>query len=321
MCGHCQAGAGIFARRLHPDRGGRVTRILLVGVAVADFVFNVNAMPRKAQKYRATNAHICGGGNAANSAVAASRLGAHAMLAARVGDDFVGGFILGELSRQNVDTALVRRIADGASSFSSIYVDQAGERQITNFRGQRLGEDAEWLDDVPEFDVLLADNRWEPLTVKAIQIAHARNVPAIVDAEPPFDQDVVKLATHVAFSAQGIHDFTGIEHPVAALQSASSKLDAWVCVTNGAEGTYFIEDGRVENVPAIAVEAKETLGAGDVWHGAFDVMIAEGRDIRSAIRFANAAGTLKSMRSGGPASAPTRAETEQFLNTHSENNG
>ena len=293
-----------------------MTRILLAGVAVADFVFNVDAMPRKAEKYRAASAHICGGGNAANSAVAASRLGAGAMLAARVGDDFVGRFILDELARHAVDTTRVNCITGGVSSFSSIYVDSAGERQITNFRGEGLGEDAEWLDDVPEFDVLLADNRWQPLTVKAIQIAHDRNIPAIVDAEPPFDQDTVKLASHVAFSAQGIYDFTGIEHPVAALQAASSELDAWVCVTNGAEGTYFIEDGRVENLPAIAVEAKETLGAGDVWHGAFAVMIAEGRDIRSAIRFANAAGTLKSMRSGGPASAPTRAETEQFLNEH-----
>lgn len=298
-----------------------MTRILLAGVAVADLVFNVDAMPRKAEKYRATDAHICGGGNAANSAVAASRLGATAMLAARVGDDFVGRFILDELARHNVDTMLVNCITGGASSFSSIYIDKTGERQITNFRGKHLGEDAEWLDDVPEFDVLLADNRWEPLTRRAIQIAHDRNIPAIVDAEPPFDQDAVKLASHVAFSAQGIYDFTGQPDPAAALEIASEKLDAWVCVTNGAEGTYFIEDGRVENVPAIAVEAKETLGAGDVWHGAFAIMIAEGRDIRSAIQFANAAGTLKSMRSGGPANAPTRSETEQFLNTHCQNSG
>ena len=296
-----------------------MTRILLAGVAVADFVFNVDVMPRKAEKYRATSAHICGGGNAANAAVAASRLGAKAMLAARVGDDFVGRFILDELARHEVDTRLVNCITGGVSSFSSIYVDSAGERQITNFRGEGLGEDAEWLDNVPEFDVLLADNRWEPLTVRAIQIAHDRNVPAIVDAEPPFDPDAVKLASHVAFSAQGIYDFTGIEHPVAALQAASSQLDAWVCVTNGDEGTYFIEDGRIENLPAITVEAKETLGAGDVWHGAFAVMIAEGHGIRSAVQFANAAGTLKSLRSGGPASAPTRAETEQFLNTHDQN--
>ncbi len=295
-----------------------MTRILLAGVAVADFVFNVDAMPRKAEKYRATSAHICGGGNAANSAVAVSRLGAQAMLAARVGDDFVGDFILGELNRQNVDISLVKRIGGGASSFSSIYVDRSGERQITNFRGRDLGRDAEWLDDVPAFDLLLVDNRWEPLTRRAIRIARNRNIPAIVDAEPPFDQDAVGLATHIAFSAQGLRDFIGLEDPAAALQAAASKLDAWICVTNGAEGTYFIEDGRVENIPAVAVEAKETLGAGDVWHGAFAVMIARGHDVRGAIQFANAAGTLKSMRPGGPASAPTMTETEQFLNTHHE---
>lgn len=298
-----------------------MTRVLLAGVAVADFVFDVDEMPRKAEKYRARDARMCGGGNAANSAVAVRRLGAQAMLAARIGDDFVGGFILDELRTQNVDTSLVRQCAGGRSSFSSIYVDQTGERQITNFRGQGLGEDAEWLAGVPEFDVLLADNRWEPLTRRAIRIARERNLPAIVDAEPPFSEDAVELATHIAFSAQGIRDFTGVEDPVAALEIASRKLDAWVCVTNGEEGTYFIENGRVENIPAIAVKARETLGAGDVWHGAFAVMIAEGHDVRSAIQFANAAGTLKSARSGGPASAPTRAETEQFLVTHCTHSG
>ncbi|MEM7637392.1 MAG: PfkB family carbohydrate kinase, partial [Pseudomonadota bacterium] len=176
-----------------------MTRILLAGVAVADFVFNLDAMPRKAEKYRATNAHICGGGNAANSAVAASRLGASAMLAARVGDDFVGKFIVDELTGHGVDTALVNCVTGGASSFSSIYIDKAGERQITNFRGNGLGEDAEWLDDVPEFDVLLADNRWEPLTRRAIRIARDRTVPANFDAEPPFDEDGVKQASPDAF--------------------------------------------------------------------------------------------------------------------------
>lgn len=293
-----------------------MSRILLAGVAVADLVFNVDEMPRKPEKYRARDAHIFSGGNAANSAVAVSRLGAQAMLAARVGEDFVGGFILDELNRHNVDTSLVKRITGGASSFSAIHVDLAGERQITNYRGQDLGEDADWLADVPAFDVLMADNRWEPLTRRAIEIAHERNLPAIVDAEPPFCEDAVKFATHVAFSAQGIRDYTGLENPAAALELASRKLNAWVCVTNGAEGTYFIENGRVENIPAIAIEARETLGAGDVWHGAFAVMIAEGRDVRSAIRFANAAGTLKSARSGGPASSPGRLETEQFLASH-----
>ncbi|MEM7635558.1 MAG: PfkB family carbohydrate kinase, partial [Pseudomonadota bacterium] len=173
-----------------------------------------------------------------------------------------------------------------------------------------------WVVVVRSFVLLLADIRWAPQTGRVSRSARDRNVPAIVDAEPPFDEDTVKLASHVAFSAQGIRDFTGVEHPAAALQVASSKLDAWVCVTNGAEGTYFMEAGRVENIPAIPVQARETLGAGDVWHAAFAVMIAEGQDVRTAVQFANAAGTLKSARPGGPASAPTRAETEQFLAAH-----
>lgn len=290
-----------------------MTRILLAGNAVLDFVFTMAAMPRRAEKYRADDAYISGGGNAANSAVAASRLGAQAMLACRLGEDPVGALILDDLAREGVDTSLVRRVPGAVSSFSSIYVDGAGERQIMNFRGRGLGEETGWMDQAPRFDAVMADNRVPSLTRKAIDLATARGVPAIIDAEPPFDEVAVRGASHIAFSWQGLRTFTGLDDPGSALTSASERLRTWVCVTDGANGTYYLEDGHVVNVPAIVVEAVDTLGAGDVWHAAFALMLAEGADIPAAVRFANAAGSLKCTRPGGRNGAPARAEVETFL--------
>ena len=64
---------------------------------------------------------------------------------------------------------------------------------------------------------------------------------------------------------------------------------------------------------ALPIEAVDTLGAGDVFHGAFALAIAEGRDIRSAGRFANAASALKCTRPGGRAGIPTRTEVDNLL--------
>jgi sulfofructose kinase len=87
-------------------------------------------------------------------------------------------------------------------------------------------------------------------------------------------------------------------------------LSAWACVTDGEHGVFVAGGGHV---PALPVQAVDTLGAGDVWHGAFALRLAEGAEETEAIRFANAAAALKCARPWGREGCPTRAETEAFL--------
>ena len=65
--------------------------------------------------------------------------------------------------------------------------------------------------------------------------------------------------------------------------------------------------------------AVDTLGAGDVWHGAFALRLAEGADELTAIRFASAAAALKCTRPGGRMGAPSRAEVAAFLKERNGN--
>ena len=102
-----------------------MARILVIGVAVEDFVFQVEALPSEARKYRATDAQVTGGGCAANAAVAIARLGGKAVLGARLGSDHLGDIILSDLARDGVDTDLVQRTEGARSSFISVYVDTA----------------------------------------------------------------------------------------------------------------------------------------------------------------------------------------------------
>jgi sugar/nucleoside kinase (ribokinase family) len=57
----------------------------------------------------------------------------------------------------------------------------------------------------------------------------------------------------------------------------------------------------------------DTLGAGDVFHGAFALAITEKQELRAALRFASAAAALKCTRFGGAFAAPQRAEVEALL--------
>lgn len=280
-----------------------MARVLCVGSAVIDFVFQVDGLPSGPGKYRAGDARIVGGGCAANAAVAIARLGGEALLAGRMGDDEVGTMILAGLEAEGVDTRLVSRRPGGRSAFSSVLVDADGERQIMSFRGDGLSDDTALIEAAPPLDAVLADTRWSPGSRAALALARTRSIPGVLDAEDPIDPDLPPLASHVAFSAPGLRSL-GVSHPAAAVPGG------WACVTDGAEGVV-ISDGT--HVPACPVAAVDTLGAGDVWHGAFALRLAEGATEIEAVRFACAAAALKCTRFGGRAGAPTRAETEDFL--------
>ena len=292
--------------------------VLVIGVAVVDFVFSVDSLPNAAAKYRATAADVVGGGCAANAAVAVARLGGTAHLGSRIGDDVVGNLICSDLAAEGVDLSLVQRTSGARSSFSSVYVDAAGERQIMNFRGENLTSETDWIYAAPNVGAVLADTRWSAGADRALKLAREADVPGIVDAEAPMDADVLGLASHVAFSRDGLAAFAGDGEIATGLLAASEHLPGWVCVTDGENGTWIVADGIIRQVPTVSVETKDTLAAGDVWHGAFALALAEGRKELQAVRFANVTAALKCQTFGGRRGCPDRAAVDSIVKESNE---
>jgi len=290
-----------------------MTAVLVVGVAVVDFIFTVESFPSTADKFRAEGAEVVGGGCAANAAVAISRLGGRAQLGARVGDDLIGDLIISGLDAEGVETDLIHRASGARSSFSSVYVDRKGERQIVNYRGDGLGDHAAWMEGPSRVDAVLADTRWTSGAHKALDIAREQGIPAIVDAEAPMDAAIVERASHSAFSVQGLQSLTTATTPAEALEEIRPSLGGWGCVTDGENGVFYTGPNGIEHIPAFTVDVVDTLAAGDIWHGAFALQLAEGEDEKTAIRFANAAAALKCTRPGGSAGTPNRADVNAFL--------
>jgi len=291
--------------------------IVVAGVAVIDFIFNVDEFPSTAEKYRAKDAEISGGGNAANAAVAISRLGGTAHLITRLGDDYIADLIEQDLKTEGVNTDGAKRFPQKRSSFSSIYVDRRGERQIMNFRDTEIPMNSNWLEEtLPKtFDAALADTRWPDGAAALMRAARNRNAPGIIDAEAPVHEasEALELASHVAFSAQGLRDFTQLDDLQSALMEAQSLLSGKAYVTDGANGAFSINKGEIVNYPAFKVDCVDGLAAGDVWHGAFVLALAEQQSEARAIRFSNAAAAMKCQTRGGRKGAPTRKMVEDFL--------
>jgi len=239
------------------------------------------------------------------------------MLASRLGSDQVAEMIAAGLEADGVDCTMLKRFEGRRSSFSSVFIDQAGERQIVNFRDPELPMEAGWLlaalpDD---FDAALADTRWPDGAEVLMRTARERGVPGVLDGEAPIREAeaALHLASHVAFSAQGLRDWAEHEDLDAALNDVAAETGAFVCVTDGAKGVIWRHGTASGFEPAYAITPLDTLGAGDVWHGAFALRLGEGASPPEAIRFASAVAAIKCTRTDGRGGYPTRAETETFM--------
>jgi len=299
--------------------------VLICGLTAADFIFGVETLPKRADKYATNTAGMVLGGGAANAALAIARQRSKASLVSRIGDDWVGKAITQILNQENIDCSFMQTCQDATSSFSSVLVDACGERQIVNFRGSGFNVLPDWLSrDTPnefntstlkhnQFDAVLTDTRWIEGALAVLRMAQRYRIPGVVDAEAPISERILEIASHVAFSKQGLTAYTKIKDSEEALKKAGDQLKAWVCVTDGSNGVLHIHKGQVKHTPSYRIKAIDTLGAGDVWHGVFTLALGEGQNEQSAIDYANAAAALKCTSPGGGMAAPTKDQTLQFI--------
>ncbi len=294
-------------------------KILCAGIAVQDIVMRVESFPPPGAKVSASEFIITGGGCAANAALAVARLGGRAAFAGPLGgkNDAVSERILTDLAAEGVDCAGAARVDGGTASVSLILLDAEGEKTIATQRGVDLGQtlpqDANKL--VADADAVLVDNRFPDFVTAVCRAAQARRIPVVIDldlATKP-DDALLRLGTHLIASSEALRATTGLAEPAAALKRLAGNVPAFVAVTDGPNGVYWLERGALRHIPAFAVKAIDTLGAGDAFHGGFTLALAEGRDLIGALRFASAAAALKCTHFGGAAGAPKRAEVDAFL--------
>ena len=291
--------------------------VLCMGCATMDHIFGVAELPHKPLKYRARNFKAVGGGNAATAAVAVARLGGRAHLIARLGDDPIGDSIVRELAGYGVDCSLAHRFTGCASSIASILIDEKGERLIVSYFDPKISHVPDWLPGIPQgVGAVLADAQWPAGVLEMFRRAEGAGIPTVLDADmPSCPPELIQASSVAAFSAPGLEAASGVHGVTAGLEVAAGMGGGVMLATDGAKGTFWLESGEMWRLPAHEVKAVDTLGAGDVFHGALALAVAEGKAMGEAVAFASAAAAIKVTRFGGRAGAPTRDEVELLLRT------
>ena len=295
-----------------------MARIICVGLACLDYLFKVDHLPDGGGKIFAEQFVAAPGGPAAAASIAVAALGHDAVFLGRLGDDDVGRELTARMARCGVDVSSIRYVNGQSSQVSSVVVDQDGERQIINFSSRHLDPDPSWLPEhiIAGADFVLTDVRWPEGAESALKRARRHNVPSLIDADiSPIDTShLIGLADYAVFSEKGLQMYTDERDLEKGLQTAHRKSGIWVAVTVGDQGSFWLDErGLLCSCPAVQVEAIDTCGAGDVFHGAFAAALAEKMEIEEAMRFAGATASLKCLHFGGSLGTPERRAVDRLL--------
>src|SRR6478609_23945 len=295
-------------------------RILCIGMPVRDLTFHTPGVPGRGSKENATAFDEICGGNALNGAIGIVRLGGRASVCGPMGDvrETSSRYIFDKLAQEGIETNHIVHMPGLVTPISNIMIDPSGERTIVTFRDPEL-----WKVQLPDTDELLRDcsailteNRCAEFCTDLCVEARRRGIPVVVDVDRTMSlrEGLLTASSHLVFSSEALQATAGIADDGEALKKIAKLTPSFLAGTRGAQGTLWLDEAQnLQQTPAFPVHTVDTLGAGDVFHGAFALAITEGQDVPSALRFASAAAALKCTRFGGAFAAPQRAEVMELL--------
>jgi sugar/nucleoside kinase (ribokinase family) len=165
-------------------------------------------------------------------------------------------------------------------------------------------------------DAILTESRCAQFCTDLCVEARRRDIPVIVDVDRAMSlrEGLLTASSHLVFSSEPLQETAGVADDGEALKKIAKLTPSFLAGTRGAQGTIWLDEQQaLQQTPAFPVHTVDTLGAGDVFHGAFALAITEGQELRAALRFASAAAALKCTRFGGAFAAPQRAEVSELL--------
>lgn len=287
--------------------------VLCVGYACVDLNFTGLHHPGPDEKMRATSLQTCGGGPASNAAVAINRLGGTARFCGYLGEDAFGDSHIKELQNEGVHVRGIFR-GDAPTPIASVITKPNGARSIIDYRAPTAiaPEDAISLSHYTA-KVLLVDGHQPLLSLKLIEEAQQMGIPTVLDAGSVNDgtQLLYNKVDYLVTSEKFARDFSGESDPRTALACLDGAAP-FIASTWGSDGVYWQNEYGQHHTPAFDIEAVDTNGAGDAFHGAFALGVAQGLSHPENIRRSCATGALTCLKAGARLAIPTQAAVNRL---------
>lgn len=293
-------------------------KILCIGHVAYDITIPMDHYPIENTKNRVKERVECGGGPASNGAYLLGKWGMDVTFAGVVGKDLYGDNIKKEFEEVGVNITYLEQNPNFKTTSSYIIANkETGSRTILTYRKEEMKMTPITLDFEP--DVILLDGREYELTKMLLETYP--NAISIIDAERPTKEiiELSQMVTYVVCSKEFAEkvssitvDYDNLDTLKELYLNLEEKFHTNIVVTLESKGCLYQYQNKVKLMTSIKVDAIDSTGAGDIFHGAFTYGIANQFDYETVVKISNIAGGLSVTKIGGRYSIPTKEEVKEL---------
>jgi sugar/nucleoside kinase (ribokinase family) len=285
--------------------------VLVIGRNCIDYIAVVERFPEEDEKVPLIERRVEGGGQGGTSACCVARLGGNVALAGNIGNDDEGRFALKRLKDFNVNIDCIQILDNAATPVAYLLVNAANAKRTIIYEPSLLPK----IEIQDELAGLLMSAKALSLDPQTTYLAEA--VKQLAPSGPRVVYDCERWLDHVEdmmdaadyfipssvffkskpeiFGGQSFHE---------KIFTLNDMVKGQLIVTHGAEGAFYPFRGNLYHLPAPRIQAKDTTGAGDNFHGAFALAVSKGFELHDAVKLAVAVASLSCRGYGGREALP-----------------
>ncbi|XZO02122.1 MAG: PfkB family carbohydrate kinase [Microcoleus sp.] len=245
---------------------------LFLGLGTLDLIYLAQKPPGENQKVVASDCTIAAGGPAANAAVTFGYLGNRAIWAGVLGTHAIAQLIKNDLAEYNVRIIDLGLRRSDPPPVSSIIVTQGtGERSVISMNATKSQVDTQTInpDILTSVNIVLIDGHQILASTQIAKIAKSQNIPMVLDGgswKPGLDEILPFIEW--AICSDNFHP-PNCYNPEEVFAYLSAAGIPNIAITRGEKPISYLSNGNYGSLEIPPIQATDTLGAGDIFHGAF----------------------------------------------------
>ncbi len=245
---------------------------LFVGITTLDLIYLAPHFPQANEKLSAIDSLVSAGGPATNASVAFSVLGDQSRLLSVLGNHPITQLISSDLNQYQIEHLDLQSDWENSPPTSSIIVTQnSGDRAVISLNTARCKAESHQIPDhiLSNIDLVLIDGHQMAVGSAIAQQAHSHNIPVVIDGGSwkegwetvlPFTNYAICSANFYPPNCQTTSD---------VFNYLSAMEIPYIAITEGENPILYQTPNGEGEIPIPNIAAKDTLGAGDIFHGAF----------------------------------------------------
>ncbi len=269
-----------------------------LGACVYDTLIKCDKYPIEDKKMKAEGVFASGGGPVGNALIVMSKLGVKTKVLGLFADDGAGKYLISDFDKYDVNTDDVI-VMEGKNSFVSYIVLSNDKKSRTIVFDRGTVPDDDNLIDTDKLDgikILHLDGNYLNCAIKCARYCRQHGILVSLDAGGLY-KDIDKLLPYVDIlipSSEFALGLTGEEDIISAMKKLKEKYSPKVLVvTDGVNGGYYLDGDKFSHYDSYLVEAVDTNGCGDTFHGAFISAYLEGKSVKDCAIFASGVSAYK----------------------------